>query len=924
MQGLSETQTLKQITGLTVTPLDHSRTIELPPTYVNNNIPPALGEIPTPETVASIPEFAHLAQKFPNKKDWSTIALIGRDCTPAQEQKQLLRQTGQSPIITQTPLGWALIGPIPDPTPAKFTPPPINILTETTPQQKESDSIIAGKNDELLDYSQEERRFLLQVVPQVRQRKDGRIQLPLPFKQPNPSFTNNRAAALRRTKSTLMSMKQKYPEVLKSSLDKFAKNLIGPNPQFAPVPSRHRYITTGKAYWIPLFSVWQKGKARIVFDAKAQTNGICLNDHLLQGPDRNNSLRGVLMRFCREPYALIADIENMFHQFTVPEEQATYMRFFWFRDNDPNKEIIEYWSNVHLMGETSSPAIANLGVRYAARKEPPTDGHQWLKEDDILNPDQTQRTRIPDRVETLLTEQFYVDDFLASLPTPEEALEVIDEGVARLKRYHLNLCKVRSNCPIIQKAYPMEEKPTTTLSLSPRDPLSNTPMDSTSLGLQWHIDSDRMSIKTEHKLRPMTKRGLLGYVNSPYDPFGMAAPAMLQCKLLQREIFPQKEQDPHHFNAMGWDDPIPERFTKQWEQMIKTCNDVQDISMPRAYYPKQHGAPVQQQLFGFADASDLALSCVVYLRTLTSDGRIYVAFVCGSSKVLPKGTSLKGQLSIPRAELCAADELAKRILDIENEIKIPQLQPTQLFTDSRDVHQWITNTTDNFKRYVTSRRDRICRLTSPSQWHYIQSEYNPADIGTRPITVEKLKESTWIKGPTFLRQQNPQPPERKGKQPTMIEPPRVSLASFFKFSARHATEDITNGNRWKSLLEQFKKDHHLQNDQEASKALQLYMQHETWPKGLQTIHNLPPNQRTNILALSPFLDQTDKLVKVGGRLAQSDLTFNRKHPTLIPDSELGDALIGFVHSSTEHQGRKISSATLRTQGFFSSGWKTAN
>ena len=156
---------------------------------------------------------------------------------------------------------------------------------------------------------------------------------------------------------------------------------------FVPVPQQHRNTYGGTAYWIPLFSVWQKNKARIVFDAAAQTDGVCLNDHLLQGPDRNNSLRGVLLRFRRYPYAAKADIENMFHRFGIPDNQSTYVRFFWFRDNNPNKEIIEYWSKVHLMGKTSSPAIANLGVRYAARKEPPKDGQTWLQEDDILDPD---------------------------------------------------------------------------------------------------------------------------------------------------------------------------------------------------------------------------------------------------------------------------------------------------------------------------------------------------------------------------------------------------------------------------------------------------------------------------------------------------------------------------------------------------------
>ena len=56
-----------------------------------------------------------------------------------------------------------------------------------------------------------------------------------------------------------------------------------------------------------------------------------------------------------------------------------------------------------------------------------------------------------------------------------------------------------------------------------------------------------VKIKIEFKDRPKTKRGLLGNITSVYDPQGIAAPAMLSCKLL---------------HALGWDDPIPSQVHK--------------------------------------------------------------------------------------------------------------------------------------------------------------------------------------------------------------------------------------------------------------------------------------------------------------------------------------------------------------------------
>ena len=114
---------------------------------------------------------------------------------------------------------------------------------------------------------------------------------------------------------------RKDPKFFQKTLDKFSINVDRKNPRFEPVPPEHRYNKDGHAYYIPLFSFKQKDKARIVFDSAAETDGVCINDTLRQGPDRNNALRGVLHRFRRHLYAVTADVENMFHQFAIPDDQ---------------------------------------------------------------------------------------------------------------------------------------------------------------------------------------------------------------------------------------------------------------------------------------------------------------------------------------------------------------------------------------------------------------------------------------------------------------------------------------------------------------------------------------------------------------------------------------------------------------------------
>ena len=59
---------------------------------------------------------------------------------------------------------------------------------------------------------------------------------------------------------------------------------------------------------------------------------------------------------------------------------------------------------------------------------------------------------------------------------------------------------------------------------------------------------------------------------APYDPLGIAAPALLSCKLFQRLVFPPATDDPHGYHSLGWDDPLPSRLKDQWKEVINTCS----------------------------------------------------------------------------------------------------------------------------------------------------------------------------------------------------------------------------------------------------------------------------------------------------------------------------------------------------------------
>lgn len=187
-------------------------------------------------------------------------------------------------------------------------------------------------------------------------------------------------------------------------------------------------LDKGKEHWyLPTFGVYHPKKPnqiRVVFDSSAECDGTSLNDVLLSGPDLNNTLLGVLLRFRKEPVALTADVEQMFYCFVVREEDRDYLRYLWYEDNDISKNVTEYRMKVHVFGNSPSPSVAIYCMRRAAQKgeqEHGSDARQFVER------------------------QFYLDDGLTSVATPEEAIDLLSRTREMLAESNLRLHNVASN-----------------------------------------------------------------------------------------------------------------------------------------------------------------------------------------------------------------------------------------------------------------------------------------------------------------------------------------------------------------------------------------------------------------------------------------------------------------------------------------------
>ncbi|GFT43604.1 uncharacterized protein TNCV_3362381 [Trichonephila clavipes] len=81
-----------------------------------------------------------------------------------------------------------------------------------------------------------------------------------------------------------------------------------------------------------------------------------------------------------------------------------------------------------------------------------------------------------------------------------------------------------------------------------------------------------------------------------------------------------------------------------------------------------------------------------------------------------------------------------------------QITVVHFWSDSSIVISWIHRESRELKTFVANRVSKINQLSSRDQWHHIASEQNPADVLSRGLLPEELRDdSLWWHGPELLQ-----------------------------------------------------------------------------------------------------------------------------------------------------------------------------
>ncbi|GFW02285.1 integrase catalytic domain-containing protein [Trichonephila clavipes] len=487
----------------------------------------------------------------------------------------------------------------------------------------------------------------------------------------------------------------------------------------------------------------------------------------------------------------------------------------------------------------------------------------------------------------VLQEDIYMDDLLSGADTPNNAISICKDIAHVLSTRGFHLRKWNSNSTEFLAQFSEHSSHDARVEFS-----KDSNESSKVLGLFWNSSNDTFGFQPSLELTPpLTKR--------------------------------------------HWDSPIPQQLTEDWLRFQKAFNAINYLTVPRWVILTADNIV---ELHGFADASSLAYAAAIYCRQ-KHNGKIKVQLLVSKTKVAPVK-----QVSIPRLELCGAHLLSKLFKSVLRTLKYYTFDVFS-WTDSKIVFSWLSGHPRKWKTFVANRTSEIIEVLPTKHWRHVPSKENPADIASRGIDPKCLPDcKLWWQGPPWLRLETSSWPKAESscdEASDEVKAEQKSVSIFNLFT--HTSNDVIHGlfEHYSSLTKVIRIFAYCQRfikncKKIASQGSSISSSHinttsltfsetktaeETiirWVQGfyfqeeIRSIKkhiSLPP--KSPLRSLHPFIDEHG-LVRVGGRLQNSQLRFNSKHPIILPSQHsISELLIKEQHIAHLHAGSTLLAHVLR-------------
>ncbi|XP_048579040.1 uncharacterized protein LOC125560752 [Nematostella vectensis] len=431
------------------------------------------------------------------------------------------------------------------------------------------------------------------------------------------------------------------------------------------------------------------------------------------------------------------------------------------------------------------------------------------------------------------------------------------------------------------------------------------------LGIAWDSKTDVLRFKVQKQSHstsdgkekgPWTKRKILSRVARLYDPIGYTAAVVIKAKIGIQKLWQL---------GYEWDQPIKPPLAQ--EAFFTDLDELNKIELPRCLTPPNAvGLPT---LCIFSDASREAFGAVAYLRWQASVGSYEVRFVAAKSRVK--------ELAIPRLELQAAVLAARLHQTLQEELRI-ECEKAILFTDSMIVYSWVRGSPRSFKPFVSARISEIQDKTDPNQWRHIPGSANVADDVFRGLSVQELK-GRWTQCPAFLQSNEDEwPQEAKYQEPDNESDQSERRKEKVCAVTGRAEEaiDVSKFSEWRRLVrvtariqrlaEKIRLQKYEQEGRQGPLAPEeLKKAEEHWIKKMQdTLHGR--HEKGEFAPLSPFVDDKG-IIRVGGRVDAALVSYDTRHPILLPSDHRGALLITRHVHKHGHLGVAATTAKIRAK-----------
>ena len=455
---------------------------------------------------------------------------------------------------------------------------------------------------------------------------------------------------------------------------------------------------------------------RVVFDASLVTeSGFALNDVLAKGIKSLNSMLGIYLSFRCWRVALHTDAKKLYNHVKLRVAHWRFQLYYWHENLDisepPELKVIK----TLIYGLKSSGNQAECALRMLA---------ELLKD------------KYPEAARAII-EDTYMDDTVTGASSIEDAEELASD-----------LTDLLGSGGFSPKGYTRSGRP-------PLPTLSKDGVRIGILGSLWSPEKDEIQLaigtlnfskkyrgkKTESDdsskvPKKLTKRICAGKVAEMFDLSGLASPLTGGFKL-----------DLHDLHlSYGWDDPLSDLDRTCWIENFKSMSELSDVMWSRAVIP-ENACSTNIELIGTGDASEGLACAACYIRFECSDGSLSCQLILAKTKIVNEDRTL------PQAELLAAALNTHVTEVVKKSLKNLNIAKTVYVLDSEIALHWIGSKTKPLKPWVRNRVIEISRFTEISQWFHVESELNPADVGTRKgANIDDIsRDSKWINGEPWMR-----------------------------------------------------------------------------------------------------------------------------------------------------------------------------